>query len=48
MFDTIKKWFKNLIQVNRDIYTEQESAPLNRAERHKKAQEEARKARKRY
>ena len=27
MFDTIKKWFKNLIQVNRDIYTEQESAP---------------------
>lgn len=48
MLYTIKKWFDNLLQVNRDIYSEQEAPLLNRSERRRKAQEEARKTRKRY
>lgn len=46
MLDTIQKWFRKLMQVNRDIYSEQEAPTMNRAERRRKAQEEARKARK--
>jgi len=48
MLQIIKKWFNNLVQVNRDIYSEQKAPLMNRAERRKKAQEEARKARKHY
>lgn len=48
MLNSIQKWLKQLLQINRDIYYEKERPQMNRSKRRQKERDEARKSRRFY